>query len=429
MRHVTAKDRSTTRRSAKYRFVMALSASLFPFSGFSYAQDGVRELRNPSEMDKVPPVRAVGIRLSPAAPIRIGIAVAASRTDMAPVRATERPPTPKPIITETVPLGQVLPSTVAAINDPVLPASSVPLPPLTLPELPHPELTSPAIASSEPTSPELTSPELTRPELTRPEIPMLQTARKPERITPKSRVAVMDPGNSPVQVPLIKPQSPIELAQELAQERDEIRTASAPAETNEETRVERLLATEPPPVIEPVPEVKSEPISIALAPAMQLTPQLPLPPEPSAIELEQAIRVELDAQSTREVSIDFPIQSVHVRDEKICRVMASDGRIYLIGLTLGESLVEVKPLASHPSRFLRVKVVSPWQRSGSAADLDQLVHAIQPLSSSGSLSVRAQEDGSVVVQGKVENRETAKRIMELTRKLILVPVVDKLEIR
>lgn len=429
MRHVTAKDRSTTRRSAKYRFAMALSASLFPFSGFSYAQDGVRELRNPSEMDKVPPVRAVGIRLSPAAPIRIGIAVAASRTDMAPVRATERPPTPKPIITETVPLGQVLPSTVAAINDPVLPASSVPLPPLTLPELPHPELTSPAIASPEPTRPEPTRPELTRPERTSPEIPMLQTARKPERITPKSRVAVMDPGNSPVQVPLIKPQSPIELAQERDEIRDEIRTASAPAETNEETRVERLLATEPPPVIEPVPEVKSEPISIALAPAMQLTPQLPLPPEPSAIELEQAIRVELDAQSTREVSIDFPIQSVHVRDEKICRVMASDGRIYLIGLTLGESLVEVKPLESHPSRFLRVKVVSPWQRSGSAADLDQLVHAIQPLSSSGSLSVRAQEDGSVVVQGKVENRETAKRIMELTRKLILVPVVDKLEIR
>ena len=429
MRHVTAKDRSTTRRSAKYRFVMALSASLFPFSGFSYAQDGVRELRNPSEMDKVPPVRAVGIRLSPAAPIRIGIAVAASRTDMAPVRATERPPTPKPIITETVPLGQVLPSTVAAINDPVLPASSVPLPPLTLPELPHPELPHPELTSPAIASPEPTRPELTRPELTRPEIPMLQTARKPERITPKSRVAVMDPGNSPVQVPLIKPQSPIELAQELAQERDEIRTASAPAETNEETRVERLLATEPPPVIEPVPEVKSEPISIALAPAMQLTPQLPLPPEPSAIELEQAIRVELDAQSTREVSIDFPIQSVHVRDEKICRVMASDGRIYLIGLTLGESLVEVKPLESHPSRFLRVKVVSPWQRSGSAADLDQLVHAIQPLSSSGSLSVRAQEDGSVVVQGKVENRETAKRIMELTRKLILVPVVDKLEIR
>lgn len=409
MRHVTAKDRSTTRRSAKYRFALALSASLVPFLGISYAQDGVRELRDPAEMDKVPPVRAVGIRLSPAAPIHIGIAVAASRTDVAPVRATERPPTPKPIITETVPLGQVLPSTVAAINDPVLPAPSVPLPPLTFPEHPRPELT--------------------RPELTSPEIPMLQTARKPERITPKSRVAVMDPGNSPVQVPLIKPQSPIELAQERDEIRDEIRTASAPAETNEETRVERLLATEPPPVTEPVPEVKSEPISIALAPAMQLTPQLPLPPEPSAIELEQAIRVELDAQSTREVSIDFPIQSVHVRDEKICRVMASDGRIYLIGLTLGESLVEVKPLESHPSRFLRVKVVSPWQRSGSAADLDQLVHAIQPLSSSGSLSVRAQEDGSVVVQGKVENRETAKRIMELTRKLILVPVVDKLEIR
>jgi hypothetical protein len=375
---------------------MALSASLFPFSGFSYAQDGVRELRDPSEMDKVPPVRAVGIRLSPAAPIRIGIAAATPRADVAPVRSSELLPTPKPIVTETAPLRPVSPTTIAAIHDPVLPSAHVPLPPLTLPKLPNPERES----------------------------PMLPTPRKPERITPKSRVAVMDPLNMPVQAPLITPQSPIQLGLE----QDEIQTASAPAETYEGPMVERLVAIEPPPVMEPVPEVSPDPIADVQPPAMQLNLQLQLAPEPSAIELEQAIGVELDTQSTREVLIDFPIQSVRVRDEKVCRAMASDGRIYLVGLALGESLVEVKPLESQPSRFLRVKVVAPWQRSGGVANLDQLVHAIQPLSSSGSLSVRAQEDGSIVVQGKVENRETAKRIMDLTRKLILVPIVDKLEI-
>jgi hypothetical protein len=375
---------------------MALSASLFPFSGFSYAQDGVRELRDPSEMDKVPPVRAVGIRLSPAAPIRIGIAAATPRADVAPVRSSELLPTPKPIVTETAPLRPVSPTTIAAIHDPVLPSAHVPLPPLTLPKLPNPERES----------------------------PMLPTPRKPERITPKSRVAVMDPLNMPVQAPLITPQSPIQLGLE----QDEIQTASAPAETYEGPMVERLVAIEPPPVMQPVPEVSPDPIADVQPPAMQLNLQLQLAPEPSAIELEQAIGVELDTQSTREVLIDFPIQSVRVRDEKVCRAMASDGRIYLVGLALGESLVEVKPLESQPSRFLRVKVVAPWQRSGGVANLDQLVHAIQPLSSSGSLSVRAQEDGSIVVQGKVENRETAKRIMDLTRKLILVPIVDKLEI-
>jgi hypothetical protein len=375
---------------------LALSASLFPFSGFSYAQDGVRELRDPSEMDKVPPVRAVGIRLSPAAPIRIGIAAATPRADVAPVRSSELLPTPKPIVTETAPLRPVSPTTIAAIHDPVLPSAHVPLPPLTLPKLPNPERES----------------------------PMLPTPRKPERITPKSRVAVMDPLNMPVQAPLITPQSPIQLGLE----QDEIQTASAPAETYEGPMVERLVAIEPPPVMEPVPEVSPDPIADVQPPAMQLNLQLQLAPEPSAIELEQAIGVELDTQSTREVLIDFPIQSVRVRDEKVCRAMASDGRIYLVGLALGESLVEVKPLESQPSRFLRVKVVAPWQRSGGVANLDQLVHAIQPLSSSGSLSVRAQEDGSIVVQGKVENRETAKRIMDLTRKLILVPIVDKLEI-
>jgi hypothetical protein len=45
------------------------------------------------------------------------------------------------------------------------------------------------------------------------------------------------------------------------------------------------------------------------------------------------------------------------------------------------------------------------------------------------LRIQPQPDGSFWVSGMVDSNEQAKRIMELTRRLVLVPVVDKLEVR
>lgn len=145
--------------------------------------------------------------------------------------------------------------------------------------------------------------------------------------------------------------------------------------------------------------------------------------------MDKASCVNVDVQSTQEITIDFPVRSVLVHDENVCRAMSSGSYLYIVGLSSGESIIEVKPTDDRPSRYLRVKVAAPWQRYGDVKDLDQLVHTIQPLNPKGVLTVRALDDGSIVVQGKVDNKEVAKRIMELTRKLILVPVVDKLEIR
>lgn len=153
-------------------------------------------------------------------------------------------------------------------------------------------------------------------------------------------------------------------------------------------------------------------------------------PKPSytAEQLEKALAVELESQSAREILFDVPVDRILVSDEKVCRAMASDGRVYLVGLELGESTIEVKPKDGMESRLLQVKVVGPWQRSHGAMDLNQLIHAIQPLSPNGNLTVQARNDGSLVVRGSVDNKETAKRIMEVIRKLILVPVVDNLDI-
>jgi Flp pilus assembly secretin CpaC len=176
-------------------------------------------------------------------------------------------------------------------------------------------------------------------------------------------------------------------------------------------------------------EVSNPTVAMQIPSLLDESPKPKMRPVYSADQLSQAVFVELEAQSAREIQVDFLIQGILVGDEKICRAMARDGRVYLVGLKTGETIIEVQPVDGNPARLLRAKVVMPWQRSNGLTDLDPLLHAIQPLCPNGELTLRAQEDGSVVVKGKVDSQETAKRIMELTRKLILAPVVDKLEIR
>jgi hypothetical protein len=43
--------------------------------------------------------------------------------------------------------------------------------------------------------------------------------------------------------------------------------------------------------------------------------------------------------------------------------------------------------------------------------------------------MQPQSDGSLWVLGTVDSNAKAKRVMELTRRMVLVPVVDKLEVR
>jgi len=339
-------DGFARQRTIRYHLALTLVTGLIAYPSFAFAQQGIRELRNPSEMQRVPPVRAVGIRLSPATPIDF------SKTS----QRTELPPVP-------------------------------------------------------PTSPASTE---------------LNQVKRPERIRLKSKVSAVASNKDSVRSPLIRAQSPIEIS--IAPSRD-IQTASAPPLAPTQSAVAGLVATETKVVADDSPKLELPVAPPAIESAPRPEPSLPTRPRISTPELENATRVDMDSHSTHEIAVEFPIQSVMVDDERICRAMSHGKSVHIVGLSLGESLVEVKPTDDRPSRYLLVKVAAPWQRSRDLAYLDQLVHAIQPLNPNGALTVRDLSDGSIVVQGKVDSEEVAKRIMELTRKLILVPVVDKLEIR
>lgn len=380
MNQQTSIEGTRSRQSAKRRFALALATGLIScpglvIYGLAQGQDGVRELRKPSEMQKVAPVRAVGIRLSPALPM-----------DLNKTNESKEPlPIPQP-----TPQSKVANETSSA-STPV--DTSVP------------PIASSSAASSAPAS---------------------TKNKAPERIIPKSKISGAGSEKNSARTPLIKAQAPIQIRLGSS---EEIRTVSAPTSSTKEPSVSGLVATEAKVMTNEKSDLDLPPPPAVIAPLPTLRSDSAIDSSPPAPELEHAVQVNVDSQSTQEIPIDFPIRNVIVRDESICRAMSSNGCVFIVGLSTGESIVEVKSADDRPSRYLRVKVASPWQRTSSTADLEQLSHAIQPLSPNGVVSVRALDDGSIVVQGKVESKETAKRIMELTRKLILVPVVDKLEIR
>lgn len=417
MKSQTITEASTTqacpsRFSARRRFAVALGSILAAGSGLALAQDGVHELRNPIEMEKVPPVRAVGIRLSPAAPINLDATAPPKLTS-----PNESAAPPNAVATRVLPpirpAATAAPAVLISPAMPIDPTAAASPSTLSLPPAP-PSLTATALPTDTPTFAIPSSPENVQ-------------AKRPERVIPKSKVSVAISENAFAKAPLIKLQSPLEVQPEP----EGIRTASAPLPSKPSSVVvEGLVATESKLIAEEMAQIHLAPPSTkhtASNIAMELPTTAPMPI--SIPDIEKATRIDLDTQSTREIRIDFPIQSLAVSNEHVCRAMASGGCVYVVGLSIGESIIEVRASNSDPSQYLRVKVVAPWQRSSGVTDLDQLVHAIQPLSQNNALTVRAQEDGSVVVQGVVANKETAKRIMELTRKLILVPVVDKLEVR
>lgn len=436
VKNQTSQKGAQARRTAKRHFALALATSLISYPGLAIAQEGVRELREPSAMQKVAPVRAVGIRLSPAAPLDLNQSAESKALPPAPKThgVEEGPDSPSFAVPSPVNAISSGPTSSTTSGPALVPADSkTTITPLPAGNLPPSTSAPPGLL---PTGSKIANTNIDKLPTALPSANTSSTSstaaantksKSPERIIPKSKVSGTTSENNAPRGPLIKAQAPIQIS---ISPSEGIRTVSAPSSPTKQSEITGLVATEAKVVAEENPQPDLSIPALALEPTPQIQSNIPLRARVSSPELERAMLVNVDTQSTHEIALDFPIQSVVVDDKNVCRAMASGGCVCIVGLSLGESIIEIKPTDSQqPTRFLRVKVTSPWQRTGVAADLDQLVQAIQPLNSSGELSVRALEDGSIVVRGKVDNEEVAKRIMELTRKLILVPVVDKLEIR
>lgn len=139
---------------------------------------------------------------------------------------------------------------------------------------------------------------------------------------------------------------------------------------------------------------------------------------------------QIESQAASEILIDGNITKIAVGDESICRALASNGRIFVVAGQLGETTIEVHTSTGGTPKLFQVQVVAPWQKANQGlSDIDQLRVAISNAVPEADIELQSQADGSLMVRGTVVSEEQAKRVLELTRKLMLVPVLDRVEVR
>jgi hypothetical protein len=93
-------------------------------------------------------------------------------------------------------------------------------------------------------------------------------------------------------------------------------------------------------------------------------------------------------------------------------------------------MIEVNMGKLHKPMYIKVVVQRPWARSSSASvSLEQMQAIVTRLAPTADVTVQATEEGSLVVKGIAENNQQAKKVLEAIRKMVLVPVIDRIEIR
>ena len=137
--------------------------------------------------------------------------------------------------------------------------------------------------------------------------------------------------------------------------------------------------------------------------------------------------VEMESQSATAFEIPGLIHAVAVENEDVCRVLHTERTISIVGNKQGSSLVQIwtSEIKDVP-QLLRVNVSQPWQKpNATPADLNDVKQALTQAFPKSILKLTKQDDGTLEVRGTTENEETARRVLEMVRKLCLVPVKDK----
>ena len=138
--------------------------------------------------------------------------------------------------------------------------------------------------------------------------------------------------------------------------------------------------------------------------------------------------VELECLTATNMELSGKLNAIAVQDENVCKVMQNERTLSLVGNQVGTTLVQIwtADLGDKP-QVMRVHVSQPGGKvhatKNEVNDIKQVIAQGFPRAV---VSIVSKEDGMIEVRGTTDSEESAKRILELVRKLYLVPVKDKL---
>jgi hypothetical protein len=140
--------------------------------------------------------------------------------------------------------------------------------------------------------------------------------------------------------------------------------------------------------------------------------------------------IELESQSATALDLPGSIKSVSIQDEDICRVLHNGKTISFVGDKTGTTLIQIWTGETKDTpQLVRVNVSQPWQKpSSTQGDIREVKQAIASAFPRASVNIVTADDGTIEVRGTTESEESAVRILEIVRKLCLVPVKDKVTV-
>ncbi|MEQ1827954.1 MAG: pilus assembly protein N-terminal domain-containing protein [Pirellula sp.] len=152
--------------------------------------------------------------------------------------------------------------------------------------------------------------------------------------------------------------------------------------------------------------------------------------DPRLVRSAPAATVELECQSATAMDIPGSIKSVSVQDEEVCRVIHNEKSISFVGDKSGSTLIQVWTGESKGTPLtLRVNVSLPWQKPASSpGDIRDVRQVIAQAFPAARVNIATNDDGTIEVRGTTDTEEQAVRIMEIVRKLCLVPVKDRVTV-
>jgi hypothetical protein len=150
----------------------------------------------------------------------------------------------------------------------------------------------------------------------------------------------------------------------------------------------------------------------------------------NSVDVEPDENISLETQDIRALQVNGTITRLHIVDSSVCQVVCNGNRLFVVADQTGETTIEVNMGKLHKPMYVKVVVQRPWARSSAASvSLDQMHDIVSRLAPTADVSVQPTEEGSLVISGFADNKQQAKKVLEAIRKMVLVPVIDKLEIR
>ena len=140
--------------------------------------------------------------------------------------------------------------------------------------------------------------------------------------------------------------------------------------------------------------------------------------------------VEIECLAATTMNLAGNLVAIAVQDENVCKALHNERTISLIGNQPGTTLVQIwtKEAGKMP-QVVRVNVAPPWGRTQTTrSDVNDIKQVIAKGFPRSNVKILNKEDGTIEVRGTTDSEESARRILELVRKLYLIPVKDRLTV-